>query len=239
MNRPLKMKTAGILGGMTSQATIEYYQAINAGINSVYGGHEIAETIIIGVNFGNIEFYVRNDKWKEAKDYLQSKALQAQAAGADLLVCASNTMHKVLDDIEKIINIPFIHIMTPIISVAIKQNLKKVGLIGTIPVMKEDFLSQKLTKRGIDVIAPPNENMVEIDRILFDETSKGIVKDESIAFIKSTIKNLISKGAQGIVLACTELFLLVKENDFPDIQILDTTKLHIQEVVKTMTNDIE
>lgn len=239
MNRPIKMKTVGILGGMTSQATIEYYQAINAGINSVYGGHEIAETIIVGVNFGNIEFYVRNEKWNEAKDYLQSKALQAQAAGADFLICASNTMHKVLNDIENIINIPFIHIMEPIISTATKCNLKKVGLIGTIPVMKEDFLSHKLTKNGIDVIVPPNENMMEIDRILFDETSKGIVKEESREFIKSIIENLVSNGAQGIVLACTELFLLVQEYDFPNIQILDTTKLHIQEIIKVLIKNKE
>lgn len=232
MNRPLKLKTIGILGGMTSQATVEYYKAINEGINNIYGGHDIAETLIAGVNFGNIEYYVRNEKWNEAKEYLYSKAVQLQAGSADFLVCASNTMHKVLNNIDEIINIPFIHIATPTLNEINKTGLQRIGLIGTKTVMKENFISDIFKKNEIEVNLPSLQYMDEIDRILFDETSRGIIEPSSKKFMNQIIQELLSDGAQGIVLACTELFLLVNPSDFPSIPILDTTKLHVQEIIR-------
>lgn len=233
------LRTIGILGGMTSQATIEYYQAINKAINNLYGGYESAEIVIVSVNFGNIERFVRNQKWEVAREYLISKALKAKAAGADLLVCASNTMHKVLEGINEIIDIPFIHITSPIIAKATEHKLTRLGLIGTIPVMKDDFISSWLIDSGIDVHVPHHEQMEIIDRILFDETSKGIVREESKLFMKRVIEELIDQGSQGIVLACTELFMLVNENDYHSTMILDTTKLHVEAIVREATKGIK
>lgn len=168
------MKTIGILGGMSNQATAEYYRMINEAVNQRLGGWDIAETLIQGVNFGNIEYFVRNNKWDEARNYLEKKAIGVQKGGADLLICVSNTMHRVLDNIEKIIDIPFIHISDPTGEAIVASGLSKVGLIGTKPVMEASYISDRFRDNfGIEIITPDKNDQVVIDQIIFDELVKG------------------------------------------------------------------
>lgn len=155
MARPIPMKTIGILGGMSDQATAEYYRMINEAVNERLGNWDIAETLIQGVNFGNIEYFVRNGKWDEARDYLTKKAVGAEKGGADLLICVSNTMHRVLDNISDLVNIPFIHIVDPTGQAIVNAGLSKIGLIGTKSVMEASYISDRCkSKYGIVIVAP-------------------------------------------------------------------------------------
>ncbi|MFQ3251187.1 MAG: aspartate racemase [Glaciecola sp.] len=232
MTRPTKMKTIGILGGMSNQATSEYYRMINDLVNQRLGGWEIAETLIQGVNFGNIEYYVRNGLWEESRVYIEEKAKGAELGGADILICVSNTMHRVLDNIEQVVSIPFIHISDPTGSAIKKAGLSKVGILGTKPVMEADYIKQRFKQKfAVDVISPNENDQVIVDRIIFDELVRREITDASKhAYIK-VCEDLISKGAQGIILGCTEIFLLLKPEDLPQVPIFNTTELHARAAV--------
>jgi aspartate racemase len=225
------MKTIGILGGMSDKATMEYYKFINNAINARLGGWEIGETLIQGVNFGNIEYYVRNDEWEEARVYLEQKAKLLEAGGADLIVCVSNTMHRVLDRMDQIVSIPFIPITTPTAEAIVRKGLKKVALLGTQPVMKAQYIKQAYAKYGIDIVVPSPEQQHHIDRIIFDELVKGLTPDTSKQYYLDVCKELASLGAQGVILGCTEIFLLINQADLPDMHVFNTTELHCNAAV--------
>ncbi len=233
--RPLQQKVIGILGGMSDRATVEYYQMINQQVNQSLGGWDIAETIIIGCNFGNIEHFVRQNEWGEARKYLHSKAMAAQNAGADVLICMSNTMHKVLSDVENIINIPFIHIAHPTAQAIKKQGLNKVALLGTLPVMAEDYMRKEYEDAGIEVLVPDDEQQVRIDKIIFDELVKNEIRLESKQYYLDVAESLNSKGAEGIILGCTEIFLLIEQSDLPTLPLFNTTELHVKAIAQYAT----
>ncbi len=233
MARPTSMKTIGILGGMSNQATAEYYRMINNAVNKRLGGWEIAETLIQGVNFGNIEYFVRNNKWEEAKRYLEEKAIGAQNAGADLLICVSNTMHRVLEDISNIIDIPFIHIVDPTGRAIVDAGLSTIGLIGTKPAMESNYLSDRFKKRfDINIITPQESDQLLVDKIIFNELVKGNYQKSSKQTYINICQKLKDNGAQGIVLGCTEIFLLLKQEDIPEIPLFNTTELHVKAAVE-------
>lgn len=232
MKRPIPMKTIGILGGMSDQATAEYYRMINEAVNQRLGGWDIAETLIQGVNFGNIEYFVRNNKWREARQYLEKKAIGAQNGGADILLCVSNTMHRVLDNISNIVDIPFIHIVDPTGEAIAKKGLSKVGLIGTRPVMQASFIIDRY--RGhfdIEIVTPKETDQTLIDQIIFNELVKGKIKESSRQFYVEVCHRLRDMGAQGIILGCTEIFLLIGQADMPDFPIFNTAELHVRAAV--------
>jgi aspartate racemase len=229
--RPYPQKTIGILGGMSNRATVEYYNFINQAVNKRLGGWDIAETIIIGCNFGNIEYFVRQGEWDAAETYLLEKAKLAQAGGADILICMSNTMHKVLSRISDVISIPFIHIATPTAAAIKQQQLQTVALLGTLPVMAENYMREKYEEVGINIIVPTNNQQIQIDKIIFDELVKNIVTPQSKQFYINICQNLVSRGAQGIILGCTEIFLLIKPEDFENLPLFNTTELHVDAVV--------
>lgn len=229
--RPYPQKTIGILGGMSNRATVEYYNFINQAVNKRLGGWDIAETIIIGCNFGNIEYFVRQGEWDAAETYLLEKAKLAQAGGADILICMSNTMHKVLSRISDVISIPFIHIATPTAAAIKQQQLQTVALLGTLPVMAENYMREKYEEVGINIIVPTNNQQIQIDKIIFDELVKNIVTPQSKQFYINICQDLVSRGAQGIILGCTEIFLLIKPEDFENLPLFNTTELHVDAVV--------
>nr|WP_136250315.1 amino acid racemase [Ningiella ruwaisensis] len=230
--RPTKMKTIGILGGMSDKATMEYYRFINAQVNERLGAWEIAETLICGVNFGNIEYYVRNNAWEEARSYIESKAMQLANAGADVIVCVSNTMHKVLDNIEAQTGVPFIHIAKPTVEAIQAQRLKKIILLGTQPVMKADYVKQEYHQAGIEIVVPGEAQQTDIDRIIFDELVKGRLLESSKQFYIDTCLSLQkSTGAQGVILGCTEILLLISQSDFAELAVFNTTELHANAAV--------
>ncbi|NET10371.1 MAG: amino acid racemase [Symploca sp. SIO2B6] len=239
MTRPMPMKTIGILGGMSNQATAEYYRMLNEAVNERLGSWDIAETLIQGVNFGNIEYFIRNEKWDEARDYLTKKAIGAQKGGADLLLCVSNTMHRVLDDISDIIDIPFIHISDPTGQAIVNAGLSKVGLIGTKSVMEACFISDRYKEKyEIDIVTPSEEHQILVDQIIFDELVKGKIIEASIKKYVEVCRDLENKGAQGIILGCTEIFLLLKQSDIPEIPMFNTTELHVKAAVDMALEEI-
>lgn len=233
--RPLMQKTIGILGGMSDRATVEYYNFINQAINQELGGWDIAETLVVGCNFGNIEYFVRQKEWTLAEEYLLEKARLAEQGGADVLICMSNTMHKVLGAVQQHITIPFIHIATPTARAINKQGLKKVILLGTKPVMEESYMRAEYEKAGIEVIVPNEEQQQLIDTIIFDELVKNKITQSSKRVYMDICNELIAQGGEGIILGCTEIFLLINQHDF-DVHVFNTTQLHVDAVVAFALN---
>lgn len=233
MQRPTPMKTIGILGGMSNQATSEYYRMINEKVNQRLGGWEIGETLIQGVNFGNIEYYVRNKRWDEAREYIEKKAIDAEKGGADLLICVSNTMHCVLDRMEEILSIPFIHISDPTGQAINKVGLKKVGILGTKPVMEASYIKNRFkTKFDIELLSPNEQDQVLVDQIIFDELVKGKISLESKQHYVDISRKLLAQGAQGIILGCTEIFLLLTPEDLTEAPLFNTTELHVESAIE-------
>lgn len=227
----ISMKTIGVLGGMSSQATGEYYRMLNTGINSIRGVWNTAELLLYSVNFANIEAFVRSEQWDDAADYLVAKAIQLEQGGADFIVMVSNTMHRVAPQIEAAIQIPLIHIVDVAAEEIKKHGVSKVGVLGTKPVMEADFYRDRFRQHDIEAIASSSEQCQIIDTIIFDELVFGTLKDESRNIYLDIMRDLAEQGAQGIVLGCTEIEMLVKPEDVPELPLFDTTALHCRKAV--------
>ena len=229
-----QMKTIGVLGGMSNQATAEYYRLINEAVNARLGGWNTAELIINSVNFGKIERFVRTDAWEAAGEYLAAKAQGLERAGAELLLCVSNTMHRVADTFTAGLNIPFLHIADPTGDAIRAAGLKRVAILGTKPVMSAAYLKDRYAARfGVEVIAPDDAEQTQVDRIIFDElVRRDLRKDSKFAYLH-IIDRLRERGAEGVILGCTEIFLLVSQNDRLDFPMFDTTALHVERAVAT------
>ena len=233
MERPARMKTIGILGGMSDQATAEYYRLINAGVNRRLGGWDIAETLIAGCNFGNIEYYVHNGFWDEAGEYLADKARSLERAGADLLVCVSNTAHRVADRFCAGLQIPFLHIADPTGAAIRAAGLSRAALLGTKTTMSAPFLRDYYgSKFGLEITVPAEEVQAQVDRIIWNELVHGETSPESKEAVLRICDGLQSAGAEGVILGCTELFLLVSQADRPGFPMFDTTCLHVAAIVE-------
>ena len=211
---------------MSSVATEEYYNLINKKVREIEGGHNIAEMVIVSVNFGNIERFVRTENWEDAGDYLSEKAKKIESAGAVCLFLATNTMHKVRDRIKESISIPFIDIFETVSKEIIKSGKKKVGMLGTYPVMTDEFYIKAYRELGVELISPDEDEKKEVDRIIFDELTKNKFPLTSKDYYIQVIKNLSDKGAEGIILGCTEIKLLINQSDIPQVPLFDTTNLH-------------
>ncbi len=236
-NRPLKQKTIGILGGMSNQATAEYYRMINDGVNESLGNWDIAETLIAGVNFGNVEYFIRNNLWDQLSDYLEERVLKLKAGGADLIICVSNTVHKSLVPIMEKIDIPFIHIADPTAEAIQRQGLKKVAILGTKPVMSLSYIKNHYQEKyGIEVFSPNEEDQLEINRIIFDELVKAQFSPKSKEKYLEIVDRLEKQGAEGIILGCTEIFLLIEQADRPHLPFFNTTELHVKAAAEFVLN---
>ena len=230
--RPRRLKTIGILGGMSDTATAEYYRLINQAVNARLGGWDIAETLIQGVNFGNIEHFIRHGLWDEAGEYLSLKAQGAERGGADVLICASNTLHRVSERFMRGLNIPFIHIADATGQAIRAAGLDKVGLLGTRSVMSSPYFPEYYSeKHGISVVTPDAEGRTRVDAIIFDELVRRVMNPESKAWFIETCHRLRDRGAQGVILGCTEIFLLLGQDDLPGFPVFDTSALHVKAAV--------
>ncbi len=230
--RPLPQKTIGILGGMSNQATGEYYRLLNKKLNDRLDGWDNGEIVIVSVNFGNIEYFVRNNRWNEADAYLTTKVDQLERAGADLVICVSNTMHRVVEPIMAQRKTPFIHIADPTGNAIRNAGIKRVGLLGTMPVMKSLELRGRYQKGfGVEIVAPTQADMEIVDRIIFNELVRGELRVEAKREYLRIVGTLREHGAEGVILGCTEIFLLMGQKDLPDFPVFDTTELHVQAAV--------
>lgn len=226
------MKTIGIIGGMSYESSIHYYERINKQVNELAGGLTCARMIIYNVNFGEIRELMLNNQWDEIGVELGKIAKTLEEAGADYIAIATNTMHKLADYVQSQINIPLIHIADCVANKCKDKNISNVGLIGTKYTMVEDFLKNRLNQNGLKVYVPESQEEIdEIDRVIFDELCKGIIKTESKNYFVNVINKMAEKhNIKGIIFGCTEIEMLVKKEDL-NIPIFDTTQSHIDYIV--------
>jgi aspartate racemase len=225
------MKTIGLIGGTTWVSTIEYYRIINESVREKLGGAHSAHCILYSVDFD--EFILKKDgKWEEiAKSFLDIAEI-LENSGADFIVICANTLHKLVDDIQSNINIPILHIAYVTAEKILEKGLSKVGLLGTKYTMEEDFYKDILKEKyNIETLVPEEDERKSAHNIIIEELTYEIFKNSSKQKYIDIINNLISKGAEGIILGCTEIPLIIKENDVNTITF-DTTKIHAQAAVE-------
>lgn len=232
LGRPLSQCTIGILGGMSNQATGHYYSQLNDRLNAMYGGWDNGEIVIVSVNFGNIERFVRHGLWDEAKDYLDEKITRLEGAGSDVILCVSNTMHQVVAPLMEARSTPFIHIADPTGDAIKAAGLKKVALLGTLPVMNSlDVIKRFQEKYDVTIIMPDDSDKLIVDHIIFDQLVRGDLRAESKAEYLRIVETTRAQGAEGVILGCTEIFLLIDQTDLPGFPVFDTASLHIDAAV--------
>ncbi|MEN2768240.1 aspartate/glutamate racemase family protein [Ornithinibacillus xuwenensis] len=229
------MKTIGLIGGMSWESSVEYYRVINEEINSRLGGLHSAKCLLYSVDFEEIERYQADGDWEKAGKALGEVASSLEKAGADFIVICTNTMHKVIHDIQKYIEIPVLHIADATSNQILKAEIKTVGLLGTKYTMEQDFYKSRLESNGINVIVPNSEERINVNRIIFKELCLGNIEQSSKNYYKNVIQNLVENGAEGIILGCTEIGLLVKQED-SEVPLFDTTVIHAMEAVNIALN---
>lgn len=233
-NGVIVMKTIGLIGGMSWESSLEYYRLINQEIKNRLGGFHSAQCILYSVDFDVIERYQSEGKWEEAGNLLGDVAHSLEKVGADFIVICTNTMHKVVEFIEPKINIPVLHIADATAKEVKKANIKTVGLLGTKYTMEHDFYKNRIESQGIKVLIPDDSEREMVNRVIFEELCLGIISESSRDYYKKVIKNLVDRGAEGIILGCTEIGLLIKQEDV-EIPLFDTTKIHaVQAVIKAL-----
>ena len=220
------MKTIGLIGGMSWESTVEYYRIINEEVGRRLGGLHSGKILMYSVDFGEIEALMREMRWDGISDRVAGIASMLEKGGADLILLCTNTVHKIADKIENVISIPFIHIADATGEEISRKGLKKVGLLGTQYTMEEEFYKGRLAdKFGLSVLIPPDEKWGAINDVIFHELCKGIVKQSSKREFKEVIDGLVKQGAEGIILGCTEIPMLIKDED-SRVPLFDTTMIH-------------
>jgi len=222
------MKTIGLIGGMSWESTVTYYQVINETIKKQLGGLHSAKCILYSVDFDEIEKYQVSREWDKSADVLSEAAQALERAGADYIVICTNTMHKVAPEIGRRIHIPILHIADMTAAELQKQGIKKVGLLGTKYTMRQDFYKNILIEQGIEVVIPNDADVDVVNRIIYDELCLGKISEQSKDIYLDIIMKLAQDGAQGIILGCTEIGLLVRQSD-TDIPLFDTTLIHAKQ----------
>lgn len=221
------MKTIGLIGGMSWESTISYYQLINEGVKSALGGLHSAKILLYSVEFSEIEANQRSGNWEACGDILSNAAKSLEAGGADVILICTNTMHKVFEQVKNSVSIPLLHIADAI-SVALQANhIQKVALLGTKYTMCQSFFKDRVEANGIEIMVP-NENDIEIiNRVIFEELCLGECKEASRKAYASIVHTMAQQGAQGVILGCTEIGLLLHQEDV-EIPVFDTTYYHAQ-----------
>ena len=226
------MKTIGMIGGMSWESSIEYYRIINEKVKEKLGGLHSAKSVMYSVDFAEIETLQHAGRWEEATQDMIEAARHVEAGGADFLIICTNTMHKMADEVEAAIGIPLLHIADATAEVIKAQGLNKIGLLGTKFTMEEDFYRGRLVeKHGLDVFIPEADDREIVHRVIYDELVLGEIKLQSREQYKQIIEKLIAAGAQGITLGCTEIGLLVKDED-SRVPLFDTTYIHAVSAVE-------
>lgn len=226
------MKTIGLIGGMSWESSAGYYRLINQDIRGRLGALRSAEILMFSVDFGPIAHAQHQGRWDQLGDMLASAAGRLEAGGADCVLLCTNTMHKLASAIENAVAIPFIHIAHPVGEAAKAKGWKKLGLLGSNFTMEQDFISGRLSERfGLEVLTPPPEARAVVHRVIYDELCAGIIREESLAAYRQIVADLAARGAEAVVLGCTEISLLIRQEHTP-VPLLDTTTLHAAAAVE-------
>ena len=228
------MKTVGLLGGMSWESTIGYYQSINRGVREKLGGLSSAQIVLYSVNFEPVERHQRNGDWPAASEILSDAARKIESAGADFLLICTNTMHKVYDDISLSVGIPVLHIADATAERLKATGVSKVGLIGTRFTMEQAFYKDRLQSlHGIDVVVPQKSDRTIIHKVIYEELCRGVVSQASKKTYLEIVKKLALNGAQAVILGCTEIGLLIAQKD-TEVPLMDTTEIHAEKAVELL-----
>lgn len=219
------MKTIGFIGGMSWESTVTYYQIVNETVKRELGGLHSAKVLLYSVDFAEIEEYQTKGEWDKSAAVLAEAAQNLEKAGAGFIVICTNTMHKVAPVIQKKISIPIIHIAEATADALKENGIEKVGLLGTKYTMTQEFYKSKLIEAGIEVVIPDEAGVTVVNSIIYNELCLGIISEESRKKFVNIIKQLEKAGAQGVILGCTEIGLLIHQKDV-EIPVFDTTQIH-------------
>ncbi len=232
------MKTIGLLGGMSWESTLEYYRLINKGIKSALGGLYSAKIILHSLNFEPIEKLQQAGDWKAIAEIITREALGIQAAGADFMLICTNTIHKVVPEMEQVLDIPVLHIADATAGLLVDKGIKTIGLLGTSFTMEHDFYKERLKKRfGLKVIIPESSDRKIVHNVIFHELCKGIILKDSKTEYQRIINALALEGAEAVILGCTEIGTLVSQDD-TNVKLYDTTLIHAAAAVKTALDQV-
>jgi len=224
------MKTIGVLGGMSWESSLEWYRLANERVAARLGGYHSARILLDSLDFAEIEALQAQDDWDSAGALLADRARALEAAGAEILVLATNTMHLVADRITDAVGIPFLHIADAAGAAVSGAGLATVGLLGTAFTMERPFYAEKLAAHGIRTLVPDADDRRTVHAVIYDELVHGVVRDESRRAYVEVVDRLIARGAEGIVLGCTEIELLLSAGDVP-VPVFPTTSLHVDAAI--------
>ncbi len=231
------MKTIGMLGGMSWESSLEYYRIVNETVKEKLGGLHSAKTIMYSVDFAEIEVLQREGRWAEATQAMIAAACRLEAGGADFVIICTNTMHKMADEVQKNLGVPLLHIADATGEVVKARGLRKIGLLGTKFTMEEDFYRGRLVeKHGLAVLIPEAADREIVHQVIYGELVLGQINPASKAEYARIIEKLVAQGAEGIILGCTEIGLLVKDAD-SRVPLFDTTRLHALAAVEFALTD--
>lgn len=220
------MNTIGLVGGMSWESTLTYYRLINETVKKKLGGLHSARCVLYSVDFAEVEVLQRAGRWAEAAQLLVAAARAVEAAGADFVLLCTNTMHTVADDIQAGLRIPLLHIADATAEHVKQAHIRRVGLLGTRFTMEDDFYRGRLTRQfGLEVVVPEPPERAEVHRVIYDELCVGNLRAESRVLLCGIMDQLAQHGAEGIILGCTELGLLIRDGD-ASVPLFDTTRIH-------------
>ncbi|MFA1712595.1 aspartate/glutamate racemase family protein [Peribacillus frigoritolerans] len=224
------MKTIGLIGGMSWESSLEYYRIINEEVKAKLGGLHSAKCILYSVDFEEIERCQAEGDWESSGKLLGDAALSLEKAGAEMILICTNTMHKVIGYIEEKVSLPILHIADSTAKQIQKSKISTVGLLGTKYTMEQDFYKTRIETNGIKVLIPNEEDRKVINKVIYEELCLGEIQQSSREYYKKVIKGLVDDGAEGIILGCTEIGLLVKPED-SEVPLFDTAVIHAIESV--------
>ncbi|MEV1026233.1 aspartate/glutamate racemase family protein [Streptomyces sp. NPDC050264] len=231
------MRTIGLIGGMSWESTAEYYRLLNELTRERLGGLHSARCVVYSVDFAEIERLQVQGRWTEAGEILAAAARSLEAAGADMLLICTNTMHKVADQVRAATAVPLIHLADATADAVRAAGLKRVGLLGTAFTMEQDFYRGRLEQCGLDVLVPDAAGRALVHRVIYEELCLGEVRDASRAAYQDVIARLVGAGAEGVVLGCTEIELLIGAEDSP-VPVFPTARLHAEAAVRIALGDV-
>lgn len=222
------MKTIGLIGGMSWESTMTYYQIINTAVKETLGGLHSGKILLNSIDFYEIEKHQSKEEWDICASIMIDAAKALETAGADFIVICTNTMHKVVPQIQKAISIPILHIAEAVSQVLKQNHITKAALLGTKYTMTQNFYIDKLKEAGLEILVPESKDIEIINRVIFEELCLGIVSDHSKKEYLRIISQLEKLGAQGVILGCTEIGLMIGQAD-TSLPVFDTAKIHAQE----------
>jgi aspartate racemase len=226
------MKTIGLIGGMSWESTLGYYRALNEGVKEALGGLHSAKIAMVSVDFAPVERLQHAGDWEGTAEILVDAAGRVEAAGADFLLLCTNTMHRVAPEIEAAVSIPLLHIADATARVLVEDRIRTVGLLGTAFTMEQDFYRGRLADRhGLEVLVPDEADRASVHRVIYEELCLGTVDADSRAEYLRVIHALAERGAEAVILGCTEIGMLVAQAD-TDVRLLDTTAIHARKAVE-------